>query len=554
MSLIQRKPNCCFFLGISFLIISFFFLLKFFSNSFLIKKTFPEQNTSTHVTIENRPSHRDHPYGGTLRWGTINAPLEINPLVTASSVSASIQGLIFNGLVKVNEHFGIEPDLAERWEVSEDGLVYTFYLRKGVLFHDGIELTAEDVVFTYQQHINGDNNSSFRSRYDSVEELEALAPYIFRITLKEPFPSLLSGLVREIVPKHLLEGKNDAEFGQHPVGTGPFQFKSWDKGSNEIRLTANPVYFEGRPYLDEIVIKVFPDNSFLWAALMRDEVDFVKFLNRDDFTVLKGDQKFKTFLIPAYFYLALLYNQHDPQLFDKEVRRSIASAVNVEQLILATSTGGIPCLGPVHPQSTGFNTDIKGFDYNPVRARMDLMTRGWRDVDGDGIFEKGGSELTLRMLVDQDNEYYLKLAKMIRQMLAQVGIKTHVIRYNDEDELTEEFIARHKPQAWLRFFQGIGSDPYEAVTSWYSGSTQFGTVWDFHLDFIDELYEQGRRETDPDKKLEIYQKIHEFLYEEQPACFLFFPVTFHAVNARFKNTDAFFSATMPDYSIKDWHL
>lgn len=508
------------------------------------------------INEENRPIDRKHSYGGELIWGTTNPPTHINPILTTHSVSVPIQRLVFNRLVRVNSQMQIEPDLAERWDVSKDGLTYIFHLRRGVFFHDGVELTAEDVAFTYNQIIDPLNNSPYRSHFDLVKRFEAIDKYTFRIILVKSFTSLLNKLVQEIVPKHLLAGKDlkNNEFNEHPIGTGPFQFKTWNKQTDEIVLEANPYYMEGRPYLDVIRVKVYSNNSLLWEALMRHEVDFVKFLNKEDYQVLAKDHTFQVYEIPSDMYLAIVYNQRDPQWFDSSMRRVVAQTVDIEQMIPFVSADGIKSVGPFHPRSIGFNPNVKPIEYNPVKAKMELMAQGWLDENKDGIFEKGGRNLVLKLLVDETSDYQQSIAMIFRQQLAEIGVKVEVLLFHDEDDLTEEYLEKNKPQAWLRFFQGLGPDPYGALGSWYSGSSQTGRIWNYQNPEVDRLFEEGRASNDLKIRTEIYQELHEIIYADQPACFLFFPVTFHAVSSRFLNIDAFFSAAMPVYTLKDWYV
>lgn len=518
---------------------------------------FPQKNRVVHK--EKVPGQSRSRYGGTLVWGTTNPPTMINPVLTQHSVSAALIPLIFNGLVRINADGKVEPDLAESWDISEDKRTYAFHLRRGVTFHDGVECTADDVKFTYERIVDPAVNSVFKSHFDLVAGFEVADRYTFRVILREPFAPLLYKLERYVMPRHLLEGEDLAgsSFNFHPVGTGPFKFKSWDRKTGRIELAANPDYFEGRPYLDRIVVKVYPDNSQLWAALMRQEADFVKYLNYEDYLILENDPAFKAYKIPWEMYCAVVYNPQDSVWFDRELRKAVAYGIDVKALMAVVSGEGIVSTGPFHPKSMGFNPGVRPLEYNPVRARMTLMHRGWRDVDGDGIFEKGGRKLEIRLLVDARSGYYTEMATLIRQQLSEAGIKVNVLLYEDESELTEEYLRTQKPQAWLRFFVGYGFgkfDGYDISRNWYSLSSESNKLWNYRDEEVDRLFEAGRVEEDEKKRAAIYREIHRMVYEDQPACFLFFPVSFHAVSAKVENTDGFFNCHMPDYTIKDWYI
>ncbi|MBN1869179.1 MAG: hypothetical protein JW847_01200 [Candidatus Omnitrophica bacterium] len=523
-------------------------------------RIYPEQKTLN----ENRPASRTHPYGGTLVWGDTHQPTIINPILTTTSASAVLVDLIFDSLVRIDSNGKIVPGLAKSWDISKDGLVYTFYLQEGVLFHDGVELTAEDVKFTYEQIANPKNNSPFRSHFELAERFEVVDKYIFQIVLKESFPPLLYKLDREeIIPKHILEGTdiNETTFNYHPIGTGSFKFKDWNKETNQIELEANLHYFEGKPYLDKFIAKIYSDNSQLWAAFMRREVDLMFFINREDYSIIERDPAFRAYAVAGSMYYAIVYNLDDPVWHDRELRQAIALGLNIEQIMKdLPGVDGIKATGPFHPDSPGYNQEVKPFEFDPVKARMMLMHRGWLDMPQDArgrensVRRKNGRELELRMLVDERNDTYKRMARIIRQQLAEIGIKAVILLYNDENELTQEYFNQNKPQAWLRLFQGFGPDPYEAAGSWYGLSSQFGNLWAYRNRQVDELFESGMMSVDHDKRSEIYKKIHKLIYEDQPACFLFYPAGYFAVNSDFKNTDEYFSLYMPNYMMKDWYI
>ena len=229
------------------------------------------------AVLEAKEVSQDKPrYGGTLVWGVAYKPTIINPILTTQSVSASLQDLIFNQLIRLNAKGEIEPDLAQSWEISDDGLIYTFHLRKGVKFHDGVECTAEDVKFTFDKIIDPQINSPFRPPFQLVKEFKAIDKYTFEVVLNKPSTPFIYNLIRPIAPKHLLENRDlkNTAFNFQPIGTGPFKFKSWSK-DDQIILEYNPDYYEGRPYLDRIIVKTYSDSRQLWSALMRQEVDLV---------------------------------------------------------------------------------------------------------------------------------------------------------------------------------------------------------------------------------------------------------------------------------------
>jgi len=468
----------------------------------------------------------------------------------------SLQDLIFNKLVRLNAKGEIEPDLAEKWNLSKDGLIYTFYLRQGVRFHDGVECTAKDVIFTFRAIVEPMNKSPFASALELIESIEQVDKYTLRIKLKKPHCYFIFKLLREIVPEHILKEDNlrSSPFNYHPIGTGPFKFKEWHR-DDTIVLVANEDYFEGRPYLDRIVIKTYPDASQLWAALMRGEVDYMEFMEQKDYEIVKTDPTFKAYAIPVDYYFAIAYNLEDKILSDRRVRYAIAYAINRKELIQRVAGGyGKECLGPFYPESEFFYEGIEPFEYNPQRAKVLLSEAGWQDIDNDGILEKNGEELGLKILVDERYDIFKKIAMLIHQQLQEVGIRMKVVLYKNESQLTYEFQGSKRSQMFLRYFFAHSSIPIESGSYWYSRFLRDIKLWNYRNRDVDRFFESGQIAKDKQKSKKIYKKIHQLIYTDQPACFLFFPFYFYAISAKFSGIDDFFCLNMPYYMIKDWYI
>ncbi|MEW6585789.1 MAG: ABC transporter substrate-binding protein, partial [Nitrospirota bacterium] len=172
-------------------------------------------------------------YGDALIVGTIGEPSILIPMLAGDSASHDVAGLIFNGLVKYDTDLSVIGDLAESWDISPDGLVITFRLRKGVKWFDGAEFTAEDVMFGYKTIINEKTPTAYQEDYLQVAKAEVLDKYTFRVTYKKPFaPALTSWGNLVVLPKHLLEGRDitKSELTRNPVGLGPYNLKKWTPG------------------------------------------------------------------------------------------------------------------------------------------------------------------------------------------------------------------------------------------------------------------------------------------------------------------------------------
>src|SRR5574340_1422438 len=191
-------------------------------------------------------------YGDALIEGTPAEPSVLIPMLASDSASHNVSGLIFNGLVKYDTDLSVIGDLAESWDISKDGLVITFHLRKRVRWADWVEFTAEDVMFGYKTIIDEKTPTAYKEDFLQVKKAEAPDRYTFRVTYEKPFaPALTTWGSLVILPKHLLEGRDitKTDFGRNPIGLGPYKLSKWVP-DQELILDSNHDYFEGRPYVD----------------------------------------------------------------------------------------------------------------------------------------------------------------------------------------------------------------------------------------------------------------------------------------------------------------
>jgi len=355
------------------------------------------------------------------------------------------------------------------------------------------------------------------------------------------------------VPRHLLEGVdlNTAEFNRHPVGTGPFRFREW-LPDDTLVLEANPDYREGRPYLDRIEVKTYQDTRAVWVALMREEIDFMLFLESDDYNIVKQDPVFRAYEVPIDCYYALSYDLNDPVYSDIRVRRAIAHSLDIDQLIRRAAGGyGARAAGPFQQTPDVGN---KAIGYDPDQARHLLRSAGWRDENGDGIFDKNGQDLELRVLADLSRKVNQRIMMALRQQLCTVGLRLRVIAFQDPAEVTAGFLEQHRPQALLRIMYG-GSMPDEVGMEWDPDNAQRAfNPWPYRNKDVIGLFRKACVTIDEAGRQALYTEINNRIYVEQPVCFLFFPSLFHAVSARFENTDEFFNVNMPFYTIADWYV
>jgi len=188
---------------------------------------------------DNKPA-----YGDILVRGDIGDASNLIPLLASDTASHNICGMIYNGLVKYDKNMNIVGDLAESWDVSPNGLVITFHLRKGVKWHDGHPFTSADVLYTYQVTVDPKTPTAYAGDFLKVQKAEAPDDFTFRVTYGRPFAPALISWGAAVLPRHLLAGKDitQSPLSRHPVGTGPYKFKEWAAGQ-KIVLISNPRLF-----------------------------------------------------------------------------------------------------------------------------------------------------------------------------------------------------------------------------------------------------------------------------------------------------------------------
>ena len=496
-------------------------------------------------------STRSEPYGGEVVLSTFGEPAGFNPLLYTDTLSPNIGSLLFNTLVNINEQLEYVPELAESWRVSEDGLSWEFNLRKDVSFHDGEPLDSGDVLFTYRSVLDPEGDSPLASFYAIVESIEAAGSHTVRFRLRKPYSAFPYLMLLEIVPEHLLAGGTSGEdFARNPVGTGPFAFEKWER--ERVVLAANPEYFEGRPYLDRVIVQWFADQSRAWSALMQGETDTVMDLELEDYRVIENDPRFTVYDYTEVFYHTLLFNLRDPLLSDPRLRLALDLAVDRRDLIEQALNGwAVETTGPFRPGTWPYDPEVPRSVHDPQRAVRILRELGWSDTDGDRILEKGQRELTLSVMVDRGDLLKEAAARRLKWQLFQAGVRVEVEALPPQQLFEERLFAGDFQAVLLQFNAGVDPDKF-LTYFWHSeniGSSNLGGYADAE---VDRLIEQGRTGTDFEERIRIYRGIHARMAAERPALFLYVRKIYFVTAARIRGINAAPELFYP--SIKDWYI
>ena len=492
-----------------------------------------EKGLSSEKTVsgESTPA-----YGDIMVEGSIGDASNLIPILSSDNASHSISAMIFNGLVKYDKDMNIVGDLAQAWDISENGLIITFHLRKGVTWQDGHPFTADDVLYTYRVTIDPKTPTAYAGDFLKVKKAEVIDSHTFRVTYDRPFAPALISWSSAILPKHLLEGKDitKSPLTRHPIGTGPYMFKEWVTGQ-KIVLVSNPDYFEGRPYIDGYIMRIIPDMATMFLELRAKGIDRMgltplQYTRQTENNLFRTNYNKYRYLSFGYTYLG--YNLEKPLFQDKRVRQAISYAINKKEIIEGVLLGlGKEATGPYKPGTWPYNPNVKRYPYDPQKAKELLEEAGWTDSDGDGIRDRNGTPFVFEIITNQGNDLRSKCAEITQKRLSDIGIKVK-IRVIEWAAFINDFINKKKFDATILGWS-ITLDP-DLYDVWHSSKTKQGELnfISFRNEEVDELLEKGRSTFDQAERKKYYFRIQEILAEEQPYTFLYVADALPIINSR----------------------
>jgi peptide/nickel transport system substrate-binding protein/oligopeptide transport system substrate-binding protein len=450
----------------------------------------------------------------------------LDPARISDIYSRSVAHQIFDGLVQFDQTLTVTPALASFWRASRDGLTWTFTLRKGVKFHHGREVTADDVVFSFTRVLDPRFKSGAADLFTTIKGAEeyrtgkarhvsglaAVDRYTVQVSLKEapaPFVSFTAVGHAKIVPRELVESQGDG-FGRHPVGTGPFRFVSWERGK-EIVLAANAEYFDGPPKLTHVVYRIFPGPRVdaMTAGFERGELEDAPLpppTTATDYRRIVSDPRHyyvKRSMFSLRFYGL---NTRLKPLDDRRVRQAINHAIDRESIIEGPYLGRhVLARGILPPGTPGFNPKLVGYPYDPARAR-DLLTQagypGGRGLPPITIWSAAKDERILR-----EHE-------TIRRYLEAVGVRAE-FSYLPDWPAYSRMLPEGRMPAFLYAWFADAPDPDNFLFMLFH-SRSARNFTGYKNPVVDELLEQARRAGDPQRRVELYRRAEKLILDDAP--------------------------------------
>ncbi|MFH1631927.1 MAG: peptide ABC transporter substrate-binding protein [bacterium] len=485
-------------------------------------------------------------FGGEYTEGLIGAPQLINPLYSLTSdVDTDLSRLIYSGIMQYDSQDGLIYDLAESVDISEDETVYTIKLRDDAKWHDGYNVRAEDVVFTFSAMQNPDYRSPLLLSFSGVR-VEQVDDLTVRFTLEEPLAPFLSMLTIGILPSHIWEAVSPinatlTELNKKPVGSGPYQFEKLVRDSGgTIRtytLTANRDYYRGSPNIEFLHFKFYSDMVSAVDALKNRNVEGLSYLPLEYVKDIESDNSLSVQFPTLPQYTASFFNQDNSDaLSDSDIRKALALATDKEAIIESALGGyGKSIDSFVLEGMIGEHPDIATIEFDLEAAKSQLEEAGWTLEEGAAVRTKDGVALELSITALNSSDLAVAAEELARQW-TEAGILAST-RLVGSTEFSNDILRDRNYQVLLSGeLYGIDPDPY---AFWHSSQTDYPGL---NLSGLsnrnaDEYIETGRSTIDTEARAEAYRALQDIVAEEVSAIFIYQPLYAFATSNKIQNID-----------------
>ncbi|MBV6522346.1 MAG: Oligopeptide-binding protein AppA [Gemmatimonadaceae bacterium] len=514
--------------------------------------------------------------GATVDGGTIviAAPAEAETLLPPTIISLAAKQVvdqIFDHLAQAPADLntvgsdGYLPQAADSWEWSPDSSAITFRLNPNAAFHDGVPVRAADVAFSYELTSDPVVASVVRSNFPAIDSITTPDSLSVRVRFANRSPERFFQLVSNlwILPRHLLVSVDrkqirTAAFARTPVGSGPFRFVRWDARSI-IELAANTAYHRGRPHLDRVIFAYSSDVPTASNRVAAGEADLVEIIRAETVGPLQGNPSIRFAAYGNYTNGYLLYNLRDPTsrsrphpiLGDHAMRLALSMALDRYGAVRSVyDTLAYPAYGPFVRALWTSDTTITSFPYDTAAAARMLDSSGWKDTNGDGIRDRGGRTLHLRLAFPAPSTTRRRLAIIFQDQWKRAGVDVSI-----EELDPVVFAANLEAGKFDVAVQASGYDPSPSTISqnWSARDQNFrSNPAQYDNPHLDSLMEQVRLISDRARAKAIYREIYQGIVNDIPAAFLFEPRQIAAMHERIKTPPL-----RPDYwwaNMAEWNI
>ena len=445
--------------------------------------------------------------------------------------------------VKTN-HLDYRKDIVSRHlKAVEENLIIIFSLRKNVVFHDGHKFDSDDVKFTYEAIVNPKNKSHLVHDFEPIKNIDIIDKYTIKITYSTLLSSALKSWSIGILPEHLLNDKalykeaekrgidpevfsiRDSKFFENPTGTGPYKFLK-RVPHKFIVLEKNSKYYNGGPLLKNIVYLIASSSGDALDLYNKGIIDYYS-IPYSQLAHFKENKRQYIFSGNSYSTTYIGYNSAKPLFQDKEIRRALSMALNVEEIIIELKLGHAVRTTGLYPKNTPYyNKDIEPIEYNPHKAKEILASKGWKDRDNDGLIDKDGKAFSFTIITNDKNRYDVLMH--CQKYWKNIGVGVY-ISFIEWEDFVKRISSGNFEAAITGLSMGIDPDLYPIYHSSQTGPNQLNFT---HLknEKADKLMELIRRTLNKERQIEYAHQLQKVIYEDQPYTFLYVSKWYAALN------------------------
>ncbi len=482
------------------------------------------------------------PMGNTFNYNLRSQPTTLNPLSSTDAYATRVQNYVIEALGQLNsDTYEWEPALATKWEVSDDGLTYTYTLREGVKWHDGKPLTPEDVKFSFDAVMHPENKYNTATKkpyYENIDYCKITEDGKIEFKVKEKYFGnfdVMTGM--PIIPKHIYENpteEQEKELNKTLVGTGPYVFKEWRRGKF-ILLEKNKEWWGRDVYPD-----TYNHERFRMRFIKEENVALQRLEAGDlDFDALSAEQYVKktsggnwgkeVFKVQmqnkapkGYGFIA--WNLKEPMFKERDVRVALYHLIDREKMIEKyLYDKSLPATGPWYQQSPYANPDVEPVKFDPKKALELLKGAGWKDTDGDQVLDKviDGKKVSLRFTILLPNKDFQKFLVTFQQDAKKAGVDVQIklVEWNSFITLLNE----RKFEAVTLAWSGGTSLDYDPKQIWHSDSAKNGgsNFINYSNKKVDDLIDKARKTLDREKRIPMMREVYRLIAEDAPYAFMF---------------------------------
>jgi peptide/nickel transport system substrate-binding protein len=522
-----------------------------------------EKKAVSVVSDEDVTTPRSH-LGGIYKDVDTSDAVSFHPYMTTDTTSSSYQANVYSyELLRLDEKtLEYIPNMAERYEISEDGLIFTFHLRQNMQWSDGTPLTAQDFKWTYDQVIKPENEFPYVSQLDFIASYEALDDFTLQIKIKEVYAPALGQMVGLItpLPKHVwekLDWKDPAknpEINSPSVVSGPFKLKEWKRDQFAIFVANESYWYKGRPNFDEYQVEIVPDEDITYEKMKNGETDTgaIRPEQLEDAKKLENINVYEWWPAAAVWqYIGLNLREGFPT-HDLRVRRGLAYALDKDTMTQEIMVGTAKRMCSSFPESSWvYNPDVECYNYDVEKAKAEFEQAGYT-FDGEKILDKDGNPLKLKLIFGPNTSKTRELiAVSVQDYLSQLGIETEVKGMEWGAYL--EALSASEPD-WDIFVGAWQAtiEPHIMYTIWSESSIPDLNAGAYINKEVEKLFEEGGATYDQAVRKEKYQRVQKILADDAPYIFLWYQQRWSGQNKRIQGIEP--TALGIGWNLPDWYI